>query len=153
MPRKVKLRFNPDIIETVQKFKKRFPYTGSYKEKLEKFNAFLNALSGYYRVRTPGLYVIEDYMNATPFDDMIIKSKGVYLPYQEIIALRNFSIISLLHEFRHHLQDTGNILLLTKNTEDDANAWSHHLFKLVWTKSYEKLSKEGKLNRTMVLID
>lgn len=139
-----------DIITAVRCFKRTHPYIGSYTEKLRKFKGVLVVISHYYSVPVPSLYVIDDTAEMSSFDEYIYQCKGIYDRVQQSISLRKFSIISLLHEFRHHLQCV--LAIPCDNIEDDANIWSHIIYKKVWPHNYAVLKARSELNPTSVEI-
>lgn len=144
-------RIHPDIIDSVRFFRKRAPYKGSFDEKMSKYKAFLSVLSHYYGVSTPKLYVTDPSKRKTPFDFVLDLVKGMY--YHGKISIRKFSVISLLHEFRHYLQERcQNIIRVSQDNEEDANAWSHHVFKQSWGERYVFLFETGQLNRTRTVV-
>lgn len=64
---------------------------------------------------------------------------GHYEPHANRITLfKKFSLVTLMHEFRHHMQYQMYDLKLYKgHVEEDARAWSVSLFKLALPKSYQ----------------
>lgn len=141
----------PDsVVESVRCFKRIHPYVGSHDEKIRKFKSVLVVLSHYYSVNVPTLYVTDDTAEMSAFDEYIWQCKGVYDHTDNSISLRKFSIISLLHEFRHHLQFV--VGFLCDNTEDDANMWSHVIYKTVWPHNFATLKARAELNQTSIEI-
>lgn len=72
---------------------------------------------------------------------------GVYLVREQKIILPKCSIVSLMHEFRHHMQssEAAPVGRSLNAIEDDARAWSLSLFYAVKPKLFEKSVREGKI--------
>ncbi|ACV64583.1 hypothetical protein Dtox_3889 [Desulfofarcimen acetoxidans DSM 771] len=68
-----------------------------------------------------------------------------YVPSANTIKLGNTSIVSFLHELRHHLQFTGDKQKRGLNKEQDAHAWSLRVFSIAVPKMFEKDVKEDKI--------
>lgn len=72
---------------------------------------------------------------------------GIYEIQLETITLfKKFSLVTLLHEFRHHLQHVKKIKMYKDHKEEDARAWSVSLFKLSSPNSYKKSVENGTLH-------
>jgi hypothetical protein len=139
-----------NVIEAVRCLKRNHPYRGTYDIKSKKFGCLLNVLSYYYSVPVPSLYIVDDSKPMTNFDKCIVMIKGCYNPSTCNISLRKFSVISLLHEFRHHLQCV--LGFPCDNIEDDANIWSHLIYRKVFSRNFQRLKENGELNHTTVEI-
>ncbi len=138
-----------DIILAVKAFKKAHPYRGSYDEKHKKFRCVLKVISYYYSVPEPNLYITDHNKPLTFYDHFLEILKGEYCIATNTIALRKFSVVSLLHEFRHLLQcNLTNINIIDDDYEEDANIWSHLIYKAVFPRNFVKLKAEGELNPT-----
>lgn len=68
-----------------------------------------------------------------------------YLPMIQTILLDKPSIISFLHEYRHHLQHTAGKRYKGMTVEQDARAWSLRVFSAGFPKMLEKAVKENKV--------
>ena len=146
-------KISNEIIDVLLSFKKLKPYKGSHAIKHDKFKSMLNTLSSYYNVPEPFLYVTDRSLPRTSLDVKLKKDKGIYFSGTMLIALRKFSVISALHEFRHHLQyEKKNIVLVSTDCEDDANEWSHFIYRTVWSSNYKKLKEKNELNKTSVKV-
>lgn len=64
-----------------------------------------------------------------------------YLPETNTIELDTLSVVSLLHEFRHHLQHCTNQPV----DEVDARIFSVSLYARVFPVLYQKMSQSGRL--------
>lgn len=74
---------------------------------------------------------------------------GQYLAPGTILMPR-YSITTLLHEFRHHLQAHGRPLIartgdLWQDEEDDARAWSLSLYHAARPQLLARLVRQGKI--------
>lgn len=70
-------------------------------------------------------------------------SREVYYVVQERIELPRISIISFLHEYRHHMQKYEKQHYLDK--EDDARGWSISLFAQALPDIFDKAWKNGRI--------
>jgi signal recognition particle subunit SEC65 len=69
-----------------------------------------------------------------------------YSPSDRSIGLpKTSSIISYLHELRHHLQHTLDKRYPGHNQEEDARAWSLRVFKVACPKSFKKSAFNDKI--------
>lgn len=77
----------------------------------------------------------------------LVKSDSeVYNSRQQTIGLpKTHSIISLLHELRHHIQHQANKRYKDHNVEEDARAWSLRVFKLACPGSFKRSVFNGKV--------
>jgi len=73
---------------------------------------------------------------------------GVYRRNSHQITMYfKLSLVTLLHEFRHHMQNTNSDLHLYRgNIEEDARAWSVSLFKLATPKMFANAVENGLLH-------
>lgn len=66
---------------------------------------------------------------------------GYYEPAMKRITLfKKFSLTTLLHEFRHHMQiqKAGELKMYKYDIEEDARAWSMSLFRAATPKAHAK---------------
>ena len=123
----------PATVELVKHFiEVEKPWSGSGEEKMAKFVTLLNKLSQIYSVTVPVLEI---------GDPMHAHGSGCYLPLENKIILPKFSLVTLLHEFKHHLQHCKG----KRNTEEAARGWSISLFYQASQKAYERAVKKGIL--------
>lgn len=61
------------------------------------------------------------------------------------IVIESLSIISFLHEFRHHLQYQAGVGYHGLTIEQDARAWSMRIYSKAVPKMFEKAVKDGKV--------
>ncbi|UDY80739.1 hypothetical protein [Geobacillus phage GR1] len=72
---------------------------------------------------------------------------GYYEPWAKRITLfKKFSLVTFLHEFRHHMQHEMELSLFRRNHEEDARGWSVSLFKKATPKSYKNAVEKGLLH-------
>lgn len=73
---------------------------------------------------------------------------GIYTPHlKEITIYKKFSLVTLLHEFRHHMQyEIEDLKLYKGDLEHDARAWSVSLYKLALPESYKRACENGILH-------
>ena len=69
---------------------------------------------------------------------------GSYDHPTETITCRNTSIVTFLHEFRHHLQNTTEVRIVA-NTEFDAQAWACSIFFRACPELYRKAVANGRI--------
>ena len=117
-------------IEILRNFKKKHPWSGDYYQKKKKFKKFLKQLCELHQVEVPKLLVPQKKFKWTKnrHGDCIYKLKK--------IRIRNFSILTLLHEFRHwtDLCQFPELRSRKKKKEVEwrANYYSNRLFYTVW---------------------
>jgi len=136
-----------NVIIAVKRFKKSHPYRGSNDERMKKFCSLLKVLSWYYQVDEPTLYIAGIGDNGST-DAYLARVKGFYNQSTNTIGMRIFSVITVLHEFRHLLQYRWSGIHIIDDKEEDANIWSHLIYKVVYPKNYARLVANGELNRT-----
>ena len=114
--------------------------TDEYKIKICK--RFLDQLSEIYSIEPPKF----NFLHAQHLYDQT--GGGVYHSTQKQISLYNkFSLVTLLHEFRHHMQNEVYGLEIYKNdVEEDARGWSVSLFKMATPKAYKNAVEKGLLH-------
>jgi hypothetical protein len=72
---------------------------------------------------------------------------GYYEPsHNRITLFKKFSMVTFLHEFRHHMQHQMKLKLYKGDIEEDARAWSVSLFKCSTPKAYENSVRKGILH-------
>ena len=98
-------------------------------------NDWLKTVSEVYGIKVP----------AFRFDESEVMYRqtggGYYEPaYGRITLFKKFSLTTLLHEFRHHmqLQKAGNLTMYRYDIEEDARAWSMSLFKAATPKAHAR---------------
>ena len=123
------------VIEETKEMARKV-WTGSNSQ--ERFNAmvkWLEVVSEKYNIEVPQLVVDEDNL-----ESYFASGGGRYISGEhKIVLFHKFSVVTLLHEFRHAVQYKGNpSYRFTDDREKDARAWSMSLFKKACPKSYRK---------------
>jgi excisionase family DNA binding protein len=108
------------------------PWQGTDEEKQSKFERFLSDASAVYGVPTPTLAVI-------PEGDVY----GYVAP--NTIILNKFSVISVFHSFRAHLQYMGAVDVPMYNARD-AQAWACSLFYTLRPIQFRKMVRDRRIN-------
>lgn len=106
-------------------------------------NEWLLSVSQVYKMKVPEFR----------FDDSDVMYRQTGGGYYEPLACRitlfkKFSLVTLLHEFRHHMQHQTCLNMYRNDHEEDARAWSVSLYKTATPKSYEKAVGRGILHFT-----
>ncbi len=131
-------------IEILKKFKQQSPWNGNYYNKKRKFKEFLIKLCELHEVEVPKFLIPKNQYKfkwaQQRFGDCNYRLKT--------IRIKNFSIITLLHEFRHWVDFQKSPELRSKKQEHvmewRASYYSNRLFYTVWPeriKIFKKLIK------------
>ncbi len=110
-------------------------YKANEEQKIKKMQEAAIELSEFYNA--PGIEKIQ-----------VNKDLSVYGRYDRMlrnIELRNCSIVTFLHEFRHHLQNHAAIKVSKKGVEYDAQGWACSVFSQACPNLYKKAVKENKI--------
>ena len=133
-------------IEILNNFKKKHPWSGTYCQKKIKFKKLLTELCELHDVEVPKLLIPSKKFEWTK------KRHGDCTYQSKKIRIRNFSVITLLHEFRHWLDFCKFPTLIQrkekKKVEWRANYYSSRLFYTVWPeriKIFKRLAKNNQL--------
>lgn len=107
-------------------------------QKIQACENWIKAVSEIYEVEVPEFrFDTSEVMYQTT-------GGGHYEPWANRITLfMKFSMVTLLHEFRHHLQHTKRVTMYKNDNEEDARAWSVSLYKLACPKSYQNAVNKG----------
>lgn len=142
------------VVRATEELFESGPWSGTDEDRFQKFARWLVKASRGYGVPTPTLEVRDARWLRTRL--------GVYRPGSEtrggydllhengpIIYLSKYSVLTLFHEFRHHLQEHGFLPEGNRGTleecENDARGWSCSLFYKVKPRYFRKLVREGKI--------
>ncbi|RSK43112.1 hypothetical protein [Bacillus canaveralius] len=72
---------------------------------------------------------------------------GFYEPWMtRITFFKKLSLVTLLQEFMHHMQNQMDLKLYRKDIEEDARAWSVSLFKAATPKAFMNAVNKGILH-------
>ncbi len=125
------LRFKPDAIQAVRRFKTSHPWRGSLDEQHQKFKTLHDDLCAAYGLNPPPRLVFGN-------DHASCSGASCFFPAMNVIVLRGkLSVITYLHEFAH-ARGKG---------ERGAAAFSINLFKRVWPILFARCSHEGHMLR------
>jgi len=78
-----------------------------------------------------------------PKPTLIVDTYEYYNIPSETIGLPRVSLVSALHEFRHHMQKYG--MQHYRDIEVDARAWSISAFKLALPEDFERAWRAGRI--------
>jgi hypothetical protein len=110
------------------------PWWGDDEEKQAKFETWLKDVSAAYGVPVPQLRVDPGMT--------LLGMLGGYDPEHGAIYLCRYSVTTLFHEYRHHLQMCG---LGDSGAEDDALGWACSLFYRVRPRAFRKAVRAGRI--------
>jgi hypothetical protein len=130
--------FRPATLRATDKLFRSRPWAGTPDEKNLKFRRWLIRASSAYGMEVPEFAVVP------PVECYLW---GCYDTVGRTIFLPRHSVVTLLHEFRHHMQ---NVHLRPRpwgymGAEHDARAWSQSLFYQVRPELFTKARDEGRI--------
>jgi len=70
---------------------------------------------------------------------------GRYVVRSHTIEMSHFSVVTLLHEFRHAMQYRPGIADVRPGSEEDARAWSLSLFRLAAPRRFRRMCDAGRI--------
>lgn len=127
------LRFKnikPKTITATRALFEAGPWSGTDEEKQGKYELWLREVSAAYGIPTPTLEI--------NFDNR-------YATYEwGRITLASWSVTTLFHDFRHHLQAMGACAADMQDC-DDAQAWACSLFYSVKPRMFRRRVREGRI--------
>lgn len=110
-------------------------------ERIDAINDFLEEASNEVDIDKPK-FIYEDNKIA-----YALTGGARYVPaLNTIFMYHKFSLITLLHEFRHAAQHIGIITLWDSDLEEDAKMWSCSLFNYVFPDKYAKAYMRGRIH-------
>lgn len=123
-------------VRVLRRFRSMYPdpWSGSREELQERFQMLLDWLCDAYGV--PRLRLV---VRSTP---MLERCLGYYSPAGRLVAMRKFSIITLLHEFRHHLDHVQG---RPSPNSVELYRWASEAFFEVWPERRSMLVKVGEI--------
>lgn len=110
------------------------PWSGTDEEKIVKYEQWLKDTSRVYRVPVPTLEI--------DLSPRVSSREDGYEVGR--ITLAGWSIVSLFHFYRHHLQAMGSVAAEPGDCSD-AQAWSCSLFYSVRPRMFRKRVREGRI--------
>lgn len=126
-------RIRRDVVDRVKHFiYEEYPYRGEDQEREEKYKRLLQDICQIYGMRTPTLNVS---------DPEHAMGSGYYDQSRNHIEMPKWSVVTLLHEFRHCMQsqrDDARNRAASHGAEPDARAWS---LSLVYKAAPERLMR------------
>jgi len=112
-------------------------YGGCEERKMESLNLMAEELAGIYGVPVPALALRGG-----------LGAYGMYHIPSQTISLSNTSIVTFLHEFRHHLQHRSDVKTLS-DAEKDAQGWACSVFYSAKPNLFEKAVRDGRIMGVM----
>lgn len=109
-------------------------YRADDQQKVEMLNRLADTLSQTYRLETPKV----------AHNPNLFTTFGCYEPATGNITMRRVSLVTFLHEYRHHWQKANGRLLLP-NREYDAQAWATSVFRRACPRMFRKAVEEGRV--------
>jgi hypothetical protein len=112
------------------------PWSGTDDEILNRWQAWCDKACDAY-----GIPHVEVLMTRSD-----VPYHGAYLPESRCIVLRKWSLITLFHEFRHHMQCTQDLHYAFEEAfEIDAQAWACSLFHSVRPGRFRRAVESGRV--------
>lgn len=124
----------PSTISATEALFASGPWTGTDEERQSKFERWLAAASECYGVPRPTFEKVTT--------DALMRGTHAYTWGR--ITINNWSVITLMHAFRHHLQAMGAVAAEYSDCED-AQAWACSLFYTVKPRLFRKRVREGRI--------
>lgn len=128
-----KVKVNRQVVKLVRELVKDGYFRQSAGAKEVELRELNETLSEIYNIDTPTLYFDERF--PSPF----------YLMGANRIGLKNYSIVSYLHEFRHALQHFVGVQYTGLTKEEDSRAYSMRVYASACPRMFVKAVKEGKI--------
>jgi len=116
-----KMKYRKATLDAVKEFRGLRPWKGTLRERRNKIVHLHRVLCEIY-AKDIGIAFVPE-------------AESQYIPEENIIVLKNLSVVTFLHEFAHTLG----------KDEKDACRWSLNLFKRCFPKSFAKSTKVGHL--------
>lgn len=127
--------FHPRTVRATDALFRAKPWSGNEEQKMDKFTNWLRQVSQVYHTNTPSLQISDD--------EVTRELRGYY--EQGHISLPKFSVLTLMHEFRHHLQREGIVSVTAFDREQDAINWSTSLFYTVRPTLFRSAVRAGTI--------
>lgn len=118
-----------DAVRAVKAVVSNGYYRKSVDEKMESLQRLAEKLSQAYDTTTP----------------VVVSGGNWYRPAEEKVSVSGASMISFLHEYRHHLQNKLGKNYHGLDKEEDARAYSMRVFKKAAPRSFERAVREGRI--------
>ena len=119
-------QLKPAVVKIVRDFiVKARPWRGTAEEKQQKFEAVIKKLARHYNIRPPTVHIS---------DPEHAMGSGFYNQETNHIELPHYSVVTLLHEFKHAMQHLTN----QPQNEEVARGWSLSLFYKAAPKHFKR---------------
>jgi rRNA maturation protein Nop10 len=119
-------QLKPAVVKIVRDFiVKARPWRGTAEEKQQKFEAVIKKLARHYNIRPPTVHIS---------DPEHAMGSGFYNRETNHIELPHYSVVTLLHEFKHAMQHLTN----QPQNEEVARGWSLSLFYKAAPKHFKR---------------
>lgn len=113
----------------------------SNEDKAIYMGIWLQKMSALYGMRTPKFYYVGGKDGAREYRRT---GGGCYFPeLNEMYVFKKPSLTTLIHEFRHAMQEQLNVKQFRNDAEEDARAWSCSLYRAAAPTSYKKAMEKG----------
>lgn len=125
------------VVQATRDLIKMKPWTMSKEQQRRAAFMWISIASHAYGIDPPHLV----------FDGRMRGLIGEYHPHRHTIRMKKFSVVTLLHEFRHAMQARRNVTLRPAGagTEEDAMAWSLSMFRAAAPRRFRRLLKAGRI--------
>jgi hypothetical protein len=131
-----------EVIEATKELSKYIWKDISDDEKTMKITEWLTKAAEAFKMHAPSLLIIKDKaIKAITGGGVTVTFEGDEYPS---IILTHYSLMTLLHEFRHCVQECFNMFNKddVEGREEDARAWSCSLFYLAVPKAFERAMRK-----------
>lgn len=128
-------RIRPQVIAATGELFDARPSRLSLEEAHPVLSRWLEDVSTQYQVAAPTL----------AWDPAVFPAfgGGLYTMEDQLIRMSHVSVITLLHEYRHHLQHQGAPMAYP-DIEEDARAWSLSLYYSTRPRLYARMARAGR---------
>ena len=132
-------------LQLLSSFKKQNPWAGTYEIKYHKFHTFLVNLCDIYQINCPKFLVPKNknlkWMKDRHGDCRISPPR---------IRIKYFSVIDLLHEFKHLIDSSNKDFHKDLNKREwDAIYYSNLLFYITWPERIKKINEIVSMNNSI----
>lgn len=132
------VKVKPEIVRVIKAMVKDGYYREDDDGKVARLKQMVADICNIYGVQKPGVTILLEDWAVANYDSDVTGN-----------IVSNTSIVTTLHELRHHLQHSANIQSNSLTLEQDAYAWSIRIFAKAVPKMFERAVK---LNRIMALV-
>ena len=126
-------KIKPEVIDEVKQLVKNGFFRKKTQERVEDLKKLIERLSFIYEVPEPELR----------HDPRLRAPLGLYDRINEVITIGRPSIVTTLHEYRHHMQNKGFVII--ENREHDAQGWATSLYKKACPGLFRKAVATGRI--------